>query len=64
MTRVLMTRLLARNLNALLVLVGFVALETGVTRHWSGPIAAIVGGALLMAAGCWPYVTRSSGKRT
>jgi hypothetical protein len=55
---------LGRNVNTVLVLGGFVALESGIARHWSGAIAAIVGGAILMVAGSWPYVTRSLGKRT
>lgn len=50
--------LLAQNVNAVLVLVGFVAMETGIARQWSWPVAAIVGGGLLMAAGSWPYVRK------
>lgn len=50
-------REVAGNANAVLVLGGFVALEWGTAVQWSGAIAAIVGGAVLMAAGSWPYLT-------
>jgi len=50
-------REVAGNINAVLVLGGFVALEWGVAAQWSGAIAAIVGGVVLMAAGSWPYLT-------
>ena len=52
------SHLLAQNINAALVLVGFVALETGISRLWSWPVAAIVGGSMLMAAGAWAYVVQ------
>lgn len=51
-------RLLLENVSGLLVLVGFVALEAGIAVHWSGPLAAIVGGPILMAVGAVPYVRR------
>jgi len=54
-------REVAGNINAVLVLGGFVALEWGVAAQWSGAIAAIVGGVVLMAAGSWPYL-RPKGK--
>ena len=47
---------MAGNVNAVLVLGGFVALEWGVAAQWSGAIAAIVGGVVLMVAGSWPYL--------
>jgi uncharacterized membrane protein len=43
------------NLNAGIVLVGFVALEAGIAQ-WSGALAAVIGGGLLMALGSWPYL--------
>lgn len=51
---------IARNVNAVLVLGGFVAVLWGVAAQWSGAIAAIVGGVVLMVAGSWPYL-RSKG---
>lgn len=54
-------REVASNVNAVLVLGGFVALEWGVAAQWSGAVAGIVGGVVLMAAGSWPYL-RSKGK--
>lgn len=51
----------AGNINAVLVLGGFIALEWGVAAQWSVPVSAIVGGVVLMAAGSWPYL-RSKGK--
>jgi len=54
-------REVASNINAVLVLGGFVALEWGMAVQWSGAIAAIVGGGVLMVAGSWPYL-RPKGK--
>lgn len=51
----------ASNINAVLALSGFLAVEWGISAQWSTPLAAIVGGVLLMTAGVWPYV-RSKGK--
>jgi hypothetical protein len=47
---------LREHLNLVVVLVGFAALEAGVGLRWSAPVAAIVGGTLLMIAGLVPYV--------
>lgn len=58
-----MTRELMRNLNAVLVLTGFVCLEAGIAVQWSGPVAAIVAGAVLMSIGSWPYVVRTLRKQ-
>ena len=52
-------RELARNVNALIVLVGFVMLECGVAVQWSRSVASIVGGCLLLAVGSWPYLMAS-----
>lgn len=49
-------RLLLENVNAMIVLAGFVAFEWGIALHWSGAIAAMIGGAILMAVGTWPYL--------
>lgn len=49
-------RQLLENLNAAVVLSGFTSLVLGVGVRWSWPVAAIVGGALIMAAGLYPYV--------
>jgi len=46
-----------QNVNLVLVLAGFVALEVGIVAQWSVAIAAMVGGSLLMVAGLWPYLT-------
>lgn len=54
-------REVAGNVNAVLVLGGFAALEWGVSQQWSDAVASIVGGVVLMAAGSWPYL-RSKGK--
>ena len=43
------------NLNTAVVLLGFVALECGVGFWGSWPLAAIIGGTLLMSAGLVPY---------
>lgn len=51
-------KLLHENLNALVVFVGFVALEGGVAAYWSAALAAMVGGAVLMLLGAWPYLRR------
>lgn len=51
----------AGNINAVLALGGFVSVEWGILAQWSTPLAAIVGGVVLMSAGVWPYV-RSKGK--
>lgn len=48
--------LLSQNLNAVLVLAGFVALEAGIAAQWSGAVASIIGGAVVMLVGSWPYV--------
>lgn len=58
-----MTRELLRNLNALLVLIGFVSLEAGIAAHWSGSVAAIVAGVLLMLIGSWPYLVKTLRKK-
>ena len=55
---------LAANVNALLVLGGFVALEGGIAAAWSGALAAIVGGVVVMGVGSWPYLVRTWRKRT
>lgn len=59
MTRLVMNA--ARNINAVLVFGGFVAVVWGVAAQWSTPVASIVGGAVLMATGFWPYL-RPKGK--
>ncbi len=59
MTRFVLTA--ARNINAVLVLAGFVAVLWGVAAQWSAPVASIVGGAVLMGTGFWPYL-RPKGK--
>jgi ascorbate-specific PTS system EIIC-type component UlaA len=46
------------NLHGLIVLVGFIALLVGLTLAVSGPVAAMVGGVLVMALGSWRYVRR------
>jgi hypothetical protein len=51
-------RLVAQNVNLLLVVGGFVSLESGLAVGWSGSVAAVVGGVLVMAAGAWPYVRK------
>lgn len=51
-------QLLRENVNAAIVLGGFLSLEAGIALHWSGPVAAMVGGALLMMIGLVPYGTR------
>ena len=56
--------LLAENVNLLLVLAGFACLELGIARQWSGAVASIVGGGLLMLLGGWPYLARPFRKRT
>lgn len=48
--------ILAANINALLALIGFVAVVTGVGLQFSWPIASIVAGVVLMGLGSWPYV--------
>ena len=48
------------NVHGLLVLVGFVALLVGLTLAVSGPVAAIVGGVVLMLVGSWRYVAGRS----
>lgn len=58
-----MTRELLRNLNALLVLIGFVSLEVGIAVQWSGSVAAIVAGVLLMLLGSWPYLVKTVRKK-
>lgn len=50
--------MIAQNVNLLLVVGGFVSLEIGLALGWSGPVAAIVGGVLVMAAGVSPYVQK------
>lgn len=55
-------KVLAQNVNALLVLAGFVALEIGVAAL-SGAAAWIAGGVILMAAGGWPYIVQTLRKR-
>lgn len=49
-------QLLRENVNAAIVLGGFLSLEAGIALHWSGPVAAMVAGALIMAAGLYPYL--------
>lgn len=49
-------RLLLENLNAVIVLAGFVALEVGIAWQWSSAVAAIIGGGLVMLVGSLPYV--------
>lgn len=51
----------ASNVNAVLVLGGFVAVVWGVAAEWSWPVASIVGGVVLMVTGFWPYL-RPKGK--
>ena len=58
-----MTAFFVENVNLVLVLVGFAALEAGVAMQWSRPIAAMVGGLVLMAGGAWPYLVRTLRKR-
>ena len=57
-------KLLAENVNALLVLAGFVALESGIAVQWSGAVAAMTGGLIVMAGGSWPYLVRTLRKRS
>lgn len=47
------------NLNAIVVAVGLLALLSGIALHWSGPVASIVGGVVLILGGCWPYLART-----
>ena len=51
-----MMRPLAENANFLIVLAGFSALEVGIAQQWSVPVAAMIGGGVVMALGVWPYV--------
>lgn len=54
-----MLKQLQENVNALVALLGFGALEVGVAQV--SPAAAwIVGGVLLMLWACWPYAWRSA----
>lgn len=52
------------NVNALIVLAGFVALEAGLAARTSPAVAAIVGGGVLMVGGSWRYLAGSLRKRT
>ena len=55
-------RPLAENVNLVVVLVGFAALEVGIAQQWSVPVAAMIGGGLVMVVGVWPYLRWSRRK--
>lgn len=57
--RTMIARALAQNGNAVVAGAGFVSLEVGVAALWSGAVAAIVAGVLLIGVGTWPYVVLS-----
>jgi hypothetical protein len=45
----------AEHLNGLLFLCGFVAVVASVAQ-WSGPLAGVLGGGVVMLMAAWPYV--------
>jgi hypothetical protein len=51
------------NLNALITMIGFVVLVLGVSMVWSGGVACLVAGSLLMLGGSWPFVVLTLRKR-
>lgn len=51
---------LLANVNALIFLVGFGVFIAGMSAY-SGALAAVVAGALLMLMGTWPYLRRGKG---
>ncbi len=51
----------AANPYATVFLVGFTAFVSGVAQ-WSGPVAAIAGGALLMFVAVWPFLNAPKGQ--
>lgn len=52
-------KIIAENINAVLVVAGFVSFGGGVAAQFGSAIAAIVGGVVVMALGSWPYVIRT-----
>jgi len=55
-----MRAFLLANVNALIFVAGFVVFVAGVSAY-SGPLAAVVAGGLLMLMGVWPYLRRGKG---
>ncbi len=58
---VALARWAAANPYATVFLVGFTAFVAGVAQ-WSGPLAATVGGALLMLVAVWPFLNAPKGQ--
>ena len=50
-----MLLLVGEHANALLFLVGFAAFEVGLSTY-SGPMASMVGGGIVMLIAAWPFV--------
>lgn len=51
----------AANPHAIVFLVGFTAFVAGLAQ-WSGPLASITGGGLLMLVAVWPFLTPPKGQ--
>jgi hypothetical protein len=54
-----MKAVLIENVNAVVLAIGFLALEVGIAAQWSPALAGVVGGVFLIACGSWPYVLKS-----
>jgi hypothetical protein len=53
-------RVVGQNPSASVFLVGLVAFVAGVAQ-WSGPWAAVTGGAILMTVAAWPFLQTPKG---